>query len=317
MRNLWLKIEFLIGNIYDWFFKWLPFIWHFEFFNIDSKHPITFGRVIIGVIAFLIGYQIAKRLVIQMEKRILIRLDIEPAFRYSIKTLTFYILILFLFFFVLHLLNIPLTALTITGGALALGVSLGAQSIIYDLLSGLVIMLEHPIRTGDLVELDHVRGQVESIGARATKVYTVDNKHLIIPNNFFLSKIILNWTLSNEIIRSDVQVGVSYGSPVDKVQKLLAQAADEHPLIKKQPEPLVLLSDFGNNAILFDLYFWAQIDSVITMKKIQSDLRFHLTQLFAADGIVIAFPQRDLHLKSNSTPLKVEVLPSQKPSSKD
>ncbi len=310
MSKLWLKIEFLFGNIYDWFSGWLPFIWNFEFFNID-QNPITFGRVIVGIIAFLIGYQVAKRISTQIEKRILMHLDLEPAFRHSIKTFTFYILILFLFLFVLQLLNIPLTALTIAGGALAFGVGLGAQSIIYDLLSGLVIMLEHPIRTGDLVELDQVRGQVESIGARATKVYTVDNKHLIIPNNYFLSKTVLNWTLSNEIIRADVQVGVSYGSPVEKVQKLLAQAASEHTLIKKHPEPVILLSEFGNSAIIFDLYFWAQIDSMITMKKIQSDLRFHLTQLFKENSIVIAFPQRDLHFKSSQMPLKVEVLSPQ------
>ena len=311
MKSLWLKVEVLFGNIYDWFSGWLPFIWNFEFFDID-KHPITFGRVVIGILAFLIGYRIAKHFSIQVERRILQRLDIEPAFRHSIRTFTFYILIVFLFLFVLHLLNIPLTALTITGGALAFGVGLGAQNIIYDFLSGLVIMLEHPIRTGDLVELDQVRGQVESIGARATKVYTVDNKHLIIPNNYFVSKTILNWTLSNEIIRSDVRVGVSYGSPVDKVKKILAQAADEHPLIKKQPEPVILLDEFGSNAIIFDLYFWAQIDSMIKMKKIQSDIRFQLTKLFQEHGIVIAFPQRDLHFKSGQMPLKVEVLPPSK-----
>ena len=312
MGKLWLTVEVFFGQAYGWFSGWLPFIWNFEFFNVD-KNPITFGRVTIGIIAFLIGYRIAKKLSTQIEKRILMHFDIEPAFRYSIKTFTFYILILFLFLFVLQLLNIPLTALTIAGGALAFGIGLGAQNIIYDLLSGLVIMMEHPIRRGDLVELDNqVRGKVENIGARSTKVYTVDNKHLIIPNNFFLSKTVLNWTLSNEIIRSEVRVGVSYDSPVEKVKELLIQVADENSSIKKHPEPVILLSDFGDSAIIFDLYFWAQVNSLLQMKKIQSAIRFQLNSLFKENGILIAFPQRDIHLKSDQAPFKVEVLPRSK-----
>ena len=312
MGKIWLKIEILFGQFYDWISGWLPFIWNLEFFNID-KNPITFGRLIIGLIAFLIGYQAAKRFSSQIEKRILTHLDIAPAFRSSIKTFTFYILILFLFLFVLQLLNIPLTALTIAGGALAFGIGLGAQSIIYDLLSGLVIMLEHPIREGDLVELDdQVRGKVENIGPRATKVYTVDNKHLIIPNNFFLSKTVLNWTLSNEIIRSEVRIGVTYEADLEKVKEILLKVADENKSIKKHPEPVILLSDFGDSAIIFDVYFWAQVNSLLQMKKIQSAMRFQLSKILKENKIIIAFPQRDIHLKPNLAPFKVEVLPHSK-----
>lgn len=302
-----LQIETFLGQAYDW----VVVVFSYELFSITDKTPVTFGRIIVSLTAFFIGYKLIRALSNQVDRRILTHFDVEPAFRHSAKTYAFYIMMIFLILFVLKLLNIPLTVFTIVGGAFAVGLGLGAQNIIYDFLSGLVIMLEHPIRTGDVVELldqkDVVRGQVEYIGARATRMYTVDNKHIIIPNNYFLSKSILNWTLSDEVIRSDVRVGVIYGSPAEKVEELLAQAADENEKIKKDPKPVILISDFGNNSIVFDLYFWAKIATVMDMKKIQSEIRFKINELFKQNNIVIAFPQRDLHLKSSSAPLQVEI----------
>ncbi|MDE0151351.1 MAG: mechanosensitive ion channel [Bdellovibrionales bacterium] len=307
MKKFMLQIETFFGQAYDW----LSVAFSYELFSIVDKTPITLGRVIISLTAFFIGYRLIRALSNQVDRRILTHFDVEPAFRHSAKTYAFYIMMIFLILFVLKLLNIPLTAFTIVGGAFAVGLGLGAQNIIYDFLSGLVIMLEHPIRTGDVVELldqkDVVRGHVEYIGARATRIYTVDNKHIIIPNNYFLSKSVLNWTLSDEVIRSDVQVGVIYGSPIEKVKELLAQAAGENEKVKKDPKPVILISDFGDNSIVFDLYFWAKIATVMDMKKIQSEIRFKINELFRQNNIVIAFPQRDLHLKSSTAPLQVEI----------
>lgn len=302
-----LQIETFFGQAYDW----LSVAFSYELFSIVDKTPITFGRVLVSFIAFFVGYKLIRIMSNQVDRRILTHFDVEPAFRHSAKTYSFYIMMVFLILFTLRLLNIPLTAFTIVGGAFAVGLGLGAQSIIYDFLSGLVIMLEHPVRTGDLVEIlnqeDVVRGHVEYIGARATRIYTVDNKHIIIPNNYFLSKSILNWTLSNAVIRSDVKVGVIYGSPVDQVKALLAQVADENVKIKKNPEPVILISEFGDNSIVFHLYFWAEIATVMDMKRVQSEIRFKISELFKKNNIVIAFPQRDLHLKSASAPLQVEI----------
>ena len=223
-------------------------------------------------------------------------------------------MLLCLLIFVLRLLNIPITAITIVGGALAFAVGLGAQHIVYDLLSGIVIILEHPVRKGDLIEVEavegkeNVQGEVEHIGVRATRVHTIDNKHLIVPNNFFLSRTILNWTLSNEVIRGEIIVGVRYGSPTDKVAKLIGQAAKENKRIKEKPEPVILFSDFGDNALIFRLNFWAAIVTLMDMRKIKSELRFSIDKLFRENNIVIAFPQRDLHFKGFAEPVKVEMI---------
>ena len=305
-KDILLKIEIFFVGILEWL-EWVPAILNIKVFYVD-KNPITLGKLILGLICIIFGYYLTRKLSKQIEKNILTRLDIEPAIRHTLETFIFYLLFLFLFLFILRLLNIPLTVFTIIGGALAVGFGLGSKEIVYDFLSGIVMIIEHPIRKGDLIEVENVQGIVEHIGARASRIHTIDNKHLIVPNNFFLSKTVLNWTLSDEVIRGEIAVGVQYGSPTKKVGEIIKQAAKEHPKIQSNPEPLILFSDFGNNALIFHLSFWATIASVMDMRKIQSVLRFRIDELFRENGIVIAFPQRDLHFKSSHTPLKVEVL---------
>ncbi len=308
LKRIFLKIEIFASEAIDWIPKFL----NIKIFTVD-ENPVTLGALVGGLVALILGQYLIRKLARQIENRILIRFGIEPAVRYTMRTFIFYFMLLILVLFVLQLLNIPITVFTVVGGALAVGIGLGSQNIVYDFLSGLIIILEHPIRKGDVVELENVRGKVDHIGARATRVHTVDHKHLIIPNNFFLSKMVLNWTLSNEVIRSDFAVGVAYGSPTDKVAQLIKQAIDEHKSIKKNPKPIILLSDFGANSMIFRLHFWASISSLMDLKKIQSDLRFRITQLFKENNIVIAFPQRDLHFRSSENPLQVELISKSSP----
>ena len=304
LKNFLVKVELFFSKVVDW----VPSVLNTQIGTID-KSPVTIGTLAGGLIALFVGYYLIRKSSYQIENKVLTRFGIEPAVRHTMRTFIFYFMLLLLILFVLQLLNIPITVFTVVGGALAVGIGLGSQNIVYDFLSGLIIILEHPIRKGDVVELENVRGKVEHIGARATRVYTVDHKHLVIPNNFFLSKIVLNWTLSNEVIRADVSVGVAYGSPTKKVVELIHQAIGEHKKIKKKPEPIILFADFGSNALIFKLHFWAAISSLMDMKKIQSDLRFRIAELFAENNIVIAFPQRDLHFRSPEQPLRVELIP--------
>ena len=180
LKQIILKIELFTGQAIDWISDFLET----KMFTIE-KNAVTLGAVLGGIIVLMLGQYMIRKFAQQIEKRILSQLDIEPAIRHSLRTFIFYVLLVFLVLLVLRLLHIPLTAITIVGGGLAVAIGLGAQSIVYDFLSGLIIMLEHPIRQGDVVELENVRGNVEHIGARATRIHTVDNKHLIIPITFF------------------------------------------------------------------------------------------------------------------------------------
>jgi small-conductance mechanosensitive channel len=204
-----------------------------------------------------------------------------------------YILILL---FALRLLNIPLTAFAFLGGAIAIGVGFGAQNLINNFISGFIIMAERPISIGNLIEVDGVLGLVEEIGARCTRIRTGENIHILVPNSSFLEKNITNWTLSDQRIRTKVIVGVIYGSPVNEVEKLLLKAVKENDKIFKDKEPFVVFSDFGDNALIFEVHFWISIRRVIERRLIESSVRFRVDALFREAGIVIAFPQRDVHL---------------------
>jgi small-conductance mechanosensitive channel len=157
-------------------------------------------------------------------------------------------------------------------------------------------MWERPIRIGDFLEVGDTRGTVEAINTRSTRIRRVDGVHLLVPNSFLLENTVVNWTLVDRRTRTTVRVGVQYGSPVRKVSELMEQAAVEHEAILADPVPLVIFEDFGDNALIFDVYFWVLATGDRDLRVIRSDLRFRIEALFAQNGIVVAFPQRDVHI---------------------
>jgi small-conductance mechanosensitive channel len=213
---------------------------------------------------------------------------------------------LLVFLFALRMVNIPLTAFAFLGGAIAIGMGFGAQNLINNFISGFMILGERPINIGDLIEVDCVLGMVEEIGARCTRIRTGENIHILVPNSTFLEKNIINWTLSDKKIRTNVTVGVSYGSPVKTVQEKLMQSVRESPDVLNHPAPFVLFSDFADNALIFNVYFWVEIRRIIERREIKSNVRFKIDQLFSEAGLVIAFPQRDVHLDTLK-PLQINI----------
>jgi potassium-dependent mechanosensitive channel len=205
-------------------------------------------------------------------------------------------LLAFVVLFAMYTVNIPLTVFTLFGGALAIGVGFGAQNLINNFISGLIMLLERPIKVGDIVDVDGVRGRVSTIGARCSHVRRFDGIEMLVPNSAFLEKNVTNWTLSDRLIRFSVTVGVAYGSPVRDVSKLMMMVLEEHGKILKYPEPLVLFEDFGESALVFTSYYWIELAGETDSRIVASDIRFRIDRLFREAGISIAFPQRDIHL---------------------
>jgi small-conductance mechanosensitive channel len=205
----------------------------------------------------------------------------------------------------MHLVHLPITAFAFLGGALAIGVGFGAQNLLNNFISGFIIMAERPIRLGDLIEIEGSFARVEDIGPRCTRIRTGDNIHILVPNSHFLEKSIVNWTLSDQKVRAHVTVGVMYGSPVREVERLLVKAARENEKVLREPEPFVLFRDFGDNALIFFLYFWVTMETLTERLLLESNIRFRIDDLFREAGIVIAFPQRDVHLET-SRPLELK-----------
>ncbi len=205
----------------------------------------------------------------------------------------------------LDLLSIPLTAFAFISGAIAIGVGFGAQNIINNFISGWILMWERPIRIGDFIEIDaNTRGTIEAINTRSTRIRRVDGVHLLLPNSQLLENMVVNWTLVDRVTRTHVRVGVAYGSPTRKVGALIESVIKEREEVLENPAPTVLFDDFGDNALIFDGYFWIHATADRDLRIIRSELRHRIDEVFKEHDITIAFPQRDIHL---DTPAPVEV----------
>ena len=239
--------------------------------------------------------------------KLLARVGIQPGAAEAFATLGFYVVLACLVVFALWVAEIPLTVFTLAGGALAIGIGFGSQNILNNFISGLILLAERPIKVGDLIDVNGTFGQVESIGARSTAIKTFDNFHIIVPNSTFLESNVVNWTHTDNLVRISLVVGVAYGSPVRKVEEVLLDVVREHSKTVTPPEPVVLFNDFGDSALMFQALFWIEMKRPMDQRRVLSDLRFRLDEKFREAAIVIAFPQRDVHLDS-SGPLRVEVI---------
>jgi len=299
--DLWKKLTALTGKVTN--------IWDLELWVID-EHGVTVKKLVMALIILIIGFIFVKRIFLFWVRRLLARVHMKETTTAAVEKIINYVVILLIVLFALRVVNMPLTLFTFLGGAVAIGVGFGAQNLINNFISGFIVMAEQPIKIGDLVEIEGMFAMVEEIGARCTRIRTGGNVQILVPNSSFLEKNIINWTLSDKEVRAQVTVGVVYGSPVRDVERLMLQVADEHTRVKKAPKPFVLFNDFGDNSLIFDLYFWISMNRIMDRRIIESDIRFHIDELFREAGIVIAFPQRDVHLDTQK-PLEFRLVKDQ------
>lgn len=258
-------------------------------------HTFTVGELVLIPLAFIVGSWLIGKLAHLATYR-LRRSGASPDTVHLFKRIFYIIAFAILFITVLDVLNVPLTAFAFLSGAIAIGVGFGAQNIINNFISGWILMWERPIRIGDFLEVDGTRGSVEAINTRSTRIRRVDGVHMLIPNSKLLENTVINWTLIDLLVRTTVKVGVAYGSDCKKVAELIAQAVDAQEDILKDPKPSVIFEDFGDNALVFEVYFWVNATKERDLRTIRSQVRFKIDELFNQASIVIAFPQRDVHL---------------------
>ncbi|MEM6821820.1 MAG: mechanosensitive ion channel domain-containing protein [Verrucomicrobiota bacterium] len=290
-------------------FEW---IWNVEVYAVEDKPIrgknflyvfclIILGLIIAGVISRLVG-SIA-----------LPRMGIRHGTAYAWQTLIYYVLVIFVGVSSFAILGLSLTSFSVASGALAVGIGFGSQKLINNFISGVILLVERPITRGDVIEIDRTIAKVERIGLRSTKVQTYAGTHVIIPNSLLLETSVTNWTHSEHYVRCELQIGVAYGTEARAVEALILQALREHSHVQSNPEPSVCFTEFGDNALQFTGFFWVEADRRIVTS---SDLRFRIDELFRTHGIIMPFPQRDVHL-TTSTPLEVRLDTSntQKPTS--
>ncbi|MFU8814030.1 MAG: mechanosensitive ion channel family protein [Pseudomonadales bacterium] len=261
---------------------------------------LTVGQVLLALIAVLVGF-LASRGIEKLVAGKLATTAMGADVLALVRRLLFYGLMAMVVLTALSILGIPLTAFAFVSGAIAIGVGFGAQNIINNFISGWILMGERPIRIGDFVELEGARGRVEAINNRSTRIRRVDGVHMLVPNSALLESTVINWTLVDDKVRAVVSVGVAYGSPVRQVQQLMLEVISGHPDVLTEPPPRVYFEDFGDSALVFEGYFWVEAFVGNDLRGVRSDVRFGIDEAFAQHGIVVAFPQQDVHLDGTLT----------------
>ncbi len=231
-----------------------------------------------------------------LDSQVFPRQGFDRGVRDAIKKLLHYALVLVGFLFAMSLAGMELRNFAVLAGAFGIGIGFGLQNIVNNFVSGLILLFERPIKVGDMVVLGTEWGTVRKIGLRSTIVETLDQSEIIVPNSQLISEQVTNWTLSTNVARVVLPVGVAYGSNVPLVLKLLKEVAVQHPDVIPDPSPSPIFTGFGDSSLDFELRIW--IGDIQKRLKIKSELNQAIDQAFRDAGVEIPFPQRDLHLRS-------------------
>ncbi len=270
----------------------------------DKRVPVTLADLGLAfIIAIGIGV-LAKRLPAVLEIILLHRFHMSAGSRYTVTTLVNYAIIAVGILLVLNTIGAQWSQLQWLVAALGVGIGFGLQEIVANFISGLIILFERPIRIGDFVTVGDTDGVVTKIRIRATTILNWDRKELLVPNKEFITGRLLNWSLSDQTTRLLISVGIAYGSNVPEAKRLLEEAADENEHVLDDPAPTVIFQAFGDNAL--SLVLRCFVESVDLRYPTISALNEAINDKFNWAGIVIAFPQRDLHLDMRE-PLRVSI----------
>jgi potassium efflux system protein len=249
-----------------------------------------------GLLALLLTVVVTRNVPGLVELIILGRLPISSGARYAVVTLTRYLLAIVGGSTVLSLLGVTWDNIQWLVGAAVVGLAFGFQEIVKNFVSGVILLVEQPIRVGDIVTVGGTTGRVSRISLRATTVVDWDRKELVIPNSGFITSQFTNWTLSDLRTRQVIRVGVAYGSDYRLVERLLVESALAQADVARDPAPAAILVEFGDSSVNFDLRL--VIDDVGRISPTVHAVRLAIADALTKHGIEIPFPQRDLHLRS-------------------
>jgi small-conductance mechanosensitive channel len=280
--------------------------WRFEVVRIGDQ-PVRVSQIALALLIVLAGLWLARRVSRLLVRRLASLPGVKPNAIAAIEKLVYYALVLGVVAIALQTVNIPISAFAVLGGAFAIGLGFGAQNLFNNFMSGLILIIEQPIRVDDLIEVESQRGIVKDVGARCTRVRRADGVDLMVPNSRLLENTVINWTLSDPRIRTSVSVGFAYGSPTQTIAQILEKAVRDHPDVLHDERVEVLFMEFGDNALVFQVEFWLELEPGMDKREIESDVRFKIDELAREAGLSIAFPQRDVHVDT-ARPLDVRLV---------
>lgn len=287
-------------------FDRLGALWRYELFTVEDtievdgqqitgRLGVTVAKITSALLLLTAGVWLAS-LIIGLLRRLMIRRGATETGAALTTRLLNLAAIAVLVIAAFSVVNIPLTVFGFVGGALALGVGLGAQNMVNNFISGMIVLLERTIEIGHVVEIDGVRGTVRAIAPRFSQVRRFDGVDIVIPNSQLIEQQVLNLTLDDSQIRVTIRVGVAYGSNTRLTSECLLEAAKSHGQVLDSPPPFVLFEDFGDSALIFSINVWLRLNPSTNSSVTMSDLRYMIERNLREAGIEISFPQRDVHL---------------------
>lgn len=260
-----------------------------------------FRALIIGILTVILTRNIPGFL----EVSVLRRFPLDAGVRFAITSIGRYLLVFVGILLVSSELGIRWSSIQWLIAALGVGLGFGLQEVFANFICGLLLLLERPLRVGDVVTIGEVTGRVTRIQTRATTIQLWDRKELVVPNREFITGRLINWTLSDTVLRLAFPVGVAYGSDIKKVEQVLYRIARSHPnVIQDDPAPRVVFDSFGDSALQFELRVY--IPSMDCLVDVKHQINCAIDEEFRREGIEIAFPQRDLHIRSIQAPLPIQ-----------
>ena len=297
--GLWILLAWLFILIWDLSASAVQDIKHFvmEGFQIGSLRIIP-SRVLLAVVS-LAGLIAVSSWLKGLVNKQLEKSPMERGSREAVVTVFGYSGMLVAVVVSLGVAGIDFANLAIIAGALSVGIGFGLQNIVNNFVSGLILLIERPVKTGDWIVVGGTEGHVKRIRIRSTQIETFDRADVIVPNSELIASQVTNWMLRDTTGRVRVPVGVAYGSDTQKVREILERIAGEHPeVITKNPKlvPVVLFMDFGNSSLNFELRVY--IRNIDHRLQVKSDINFAIDTAFREAGIEIPFPQQDLHVKN-------------------
>lgn len=273
--------------------------------GVESVYTISLANLLVAIVIGILAFILAKNLPSLINILLLKQGSSGSGTRYAASTLLQYTIITVGVLAVLRSLGVTGAQLGWLAAALGVGIGFGLQEIVANFISGIIVLFEQPVRVGDVVTIGGSTGVVSRIHIRATTIRDWENKELLVPNRELITGKVLNWTLSDTITRVEIKVGITYGSDVQKALDILIGTAKENPRIMEQPAPFVHFEQFGDSSLSLTLRAFVsqmgdRLASVTEMNKV-------IDQRFKEEGITIAYPQVDIHVKNEAVEKGFEI----------
>lgn len=273
----------------------------------NRQHAISLGKLLSALVWLVLAFVFSKVVSRSVCGRIETRFSLDPARVSALEKALFTAILAIAVLTILNWLNIPLTAFAFMGGALAIGIGFGAQTLVNNFISGLILLAERRIKVGDTIEVDGHTGGVLNLGTRCSRIRKGNGSEVLVPNSYLLEKNVVNWTLSNYRHAFDFAVGLSYGTDIAKAIALLQSAVEAEAKVLKTPAPVIFFEEFGSQALIFRISYWVDLRGTDN-RIVGSNIRTRIDKLCREQDIQISAPNQDLRLHTPDA-IRVRMLP--------